>query len=111
LIQPVAHWDVEVADLPIVKDVAAQWVVEGFLIVEDALLKGVDPILVLLDCNSGIRLPVGDGLKEPISDASKECCIELRLHLEGGLNGARGEGDQGQREYMAWRELEWGFTW
>jgi len=33
---------VEVADLPIVEDVACGWFIEGVLVVQDLLLKGAD---------------------------------------------------------------------
>jgi hypothetical protein len=111
LVQSVAHWDVEVSDLPVIEDITTRWFVEGILIVEDALLKGADLILVVLGCNSSISLLIGDGLKEPVSDDPKECQIKLGLHLKGGLNGMRGEGNWGWRWYMARWELKWGFVW
>jgi hypothetical protein len=71
LIEPVANWDVEISDLAVVERVAVGGLVEGILIVEDALFEVVDLVLVPLRHNSGGGLPVGDGLKEPISNTSK----------------------------------------
>jgi hypothetical protein len=79
--------------------------------VEDVLFEGVDPVLIVFGHDGGVSFAVGDGLKEPISDAPKQHRVELRLCLEGGLDGTRGEGNQTQRWYVAWRELKWGLIW
>jgi hypothetical protein len=59
---------VEVADLPIVEDVACGWFIEGVLVVQDLLLKGADTVLVPFCGDGSVGLPVSDGLEESIGD-------------------------------------------
>jgi hypothetical protein len=70
LIQPFANRDLKVTDLPVVEFIALGWLVEGLFVVEYPLLQVVDVILVALGGHAGTRLSIGDGLEEPISDAT-----------------------------------------
>ena len=101
----------EVADLPIVKDVPHWQVVEGVLIVEYILLKGADSVFILFDQDGGVGFMVGDGLKETVGNVPEQHCIDLRLCLKHGLDGVWGEGNWLWRRHAAWRELEQGFIW
>jgi hypothetical protein len=71
LVESVAHWNVEVGDFAIVEYVAGGGVVEGVLIVKDALFEVMDSILVPFGCDSGGGFPIGDSLQEPIGNASE----------------------------------------
>jgi hypothetical protein len=87
LVGSIANRDVEVTDLPIVEDEAFRWVVESFLIVEDALLQAMEPIFIRLSSNGSVSFTVGDSLEESICDGLEECGIQVRLGLESGLDG------------------------
>jgi hypothetical protein len=71
LIEPVAHWDVEVGDLPIVEYEAGRGFVEGSLVMEYALFEVVDAILVSLGGNTGAGLMTSNGLEKAVGDASE----------------------------------------
>jgi hypothetical protein len=88
LIEPTANWDVEVRDLPVIEDVACGWLIECRLVVEDSLFQAVEPIFVPLCRYGGVGLAIGNGLKQPVSDASEEDGIQIQLSLKGHLDGA-----------------------
>jgi hypothetical protein len=79
LIEPVAHWDVKVGNLPVVEGVAYRRLIEGGLIMEHMLLKVVKAVFVLLVCNSGGGFSVGNGLKEAVGDASEQGGVDVGL--------------------------------
>jgi hypothetical protein len=89
LIQPITHWDVKVADLPVVKDKTVGGVVEGVFIMKDALLQVVEAVLVTLLGNSQVGLAVRNGLEESICNGLEKSGVKVRLGLEGGLDGTR----------------------
>jgi hypothetical protein len=62
LVEAIAHWDVEVGDLPVVECVAGGGFVEGLLIVEYALLEVVELVFVPFVQYCGSGLSVSDGL-------------------------------------------------
>jgi hypothetical protein len=63
LVYPVTHWDVEVADLPLVGHEVFGRMVESVFIMEDMLLQVVDAILIGLLGNSSVSLTVCNGLE------------------------------------------------
>jgi hypothetical protein len=81
LVLPTANRDVEVRYFPIVEDVACGWLVECGLVMEDALLQGVEAIFIPLCGHSGVGFLVSDGLEEAIGDTSEEDSIQVWLHL------------------------------
>jgi hypothetical protein len=62
LVEPIADRDVKVGDLPVVKGEVFWWLVESPLVVELALLKAVESILVGFGGDGGVGLMIGDGL-------------------------------------------------
>jgi hypothetical protein len=71
LIEPVAHWDVEVGDLAVIDSVASRGLIESSLIVKDTLLEVVEMVFIPFSCDAGTGFVVGNGLEEAIGDASK----------------------------------------
>jgi hypothetical protein len=63
LVQPIAHWDVEVGDLAVVKHEPFRCMIEGVFVVEHALLQMVEAILVALLGDGGVGLAVHNGLE------------------------------------------------
>ena len=86
LVQPVAHRDVEVADLPIVGGIPCWGFIECVFVVEYLLLEVIDAILVVLGHDTSGGFSVSDGLEKPIGNPAKQCCIEVWLCLERGVN-------------------------
>jgi hypothetical protein len=62
LIEPITHWDVEIADLPVVEYEAGRRMVEGIFIMEDVLLQVVEAILVGFLGNGSVGFAIGNGL-------------------------------------------------
>jgi hypothetical protein len=71
LVQPIAHWDVEIADLAIVEHVPRWRFIERSLVMEHLLFEAMEAILISLVRDAGASFSVSDGLEEPISDAPK----------------------------------------
>jgi hypothetical protein len=63
LVQPVADWDLEVSDFPIVELVSGGWLIEGLFIVEYPLLQVVDAIFIPFGGHAGTCLSISDHLK------------------------------------------------
>jgi hypothetical protein len=61
-VEPIANWDVEVTDLPVIELIPSWGLVEALLVMEYMLFKVVDAILVLLGGDAGVDLTVGNGL-------------------------------------------------
>jgi hypothetical protein len=69
LVEPVADWNVEISDFTVVKGVSSRGLVEGILIVEDALFEVAEAIFVSFVQDAGAGFAVSDGLKEAICDS------------------------------------------
>jgi hypothetical protein len=84
---------VEVANLPIVEDVAHRQLVEDVLIVQDLLLESTDVVFVPFCRDGSIGLSVGNSLEQPIGNTLEQGHVKVRLYLERGLDDAWGKGD------------------
>jgi hypothetical protein len=62
LIQPIAHWNVEVWDLAVVEGVSSRWLIKGVLVVEDALFKAAELAFVPFVGQAGAGFLIGNSL-------------------------------------------------
>jgi hypothetical protein len=81
LIDPIANWDMEVADLPVIGLETGRQLVEGILIMKDALFEVMDAILISFGVDAGSGFMVSDGLEKPVGDPPKQLVVDVRLGL------------------------------
>ena len=90
--EPMAGWDAEVRNAPIVDHVSFGSLFKGLLILEDSFLKPLNLLCKspVLDCC--VSLTVGDCCEESICNSAKELSVDVQVCGEHGLSGPQQHG-------------------
>ena len=78
---------IEVGHPPIILDASIGGPFEYVFVVFDVVMEPADLLLEAANFAGFLGIALGDGCKEPISDGSKDICIEIRVGRQGGCNG------------------------
>jgi len=72
-----ATWDAEVGNVFVVEDVPLQSSLEGFLVLEDAVLKPFDLLCKAMELHRSVSFSVGDRGEEAVRNGVKEYRVDI----------------------------------
>ena len=86
---PIAEGDVKVGDLSVILLVAVGGSFEDVLIVLNMVVEPADLLFEAADFAGLLGIASGNGCEEPLSDGSKNVCVEFWVGCQGGCNCTR----------------------